>query len=202
MSDTATITQADLTHEVSGRTIPLPGAYTVDASHTTVDFVARHMMVSKVRGSFPVVNGTLFIGEEPSQSSLDVSVDVASVATRDENRDNHLRSADFFDVEQYPEMHFSSKAVRPGRGSDDWVLDGELTIKGISQPVTLDVEFLGAIADPFGGKRIGFTANGEVNREDFGLGWNMALEAGGVVVGKTVKIEIESELVKQEAAAA
>ncbi len=190
------LTATELTRTVEGRTVPLAGSYRIDPSHTTVDFVARHLMVSKVRGTFPGVSGSLVVADEPTSSSLEVNVDVASVHSRDEGRDAHLRSADFFDVERFPEMRFVAGSARAE--GDGWVVDGELTIKGTTRPVSLQVEFLGAIADPWaGGSRIGFSASGEVNREDFGLGWNVALEAGGVVVGKSVRIEIESELVKE-----
>jgi polyisoprenoid-binding protein YceI len=178
MSDTSTLSTPGITREVDGRTIPVAGTYQIDAAHTTVDFVARHMMVSKVRGSFPGVSGSLV---------------VASVQTREEARDNHLRSEDFFHVERFPEMQYHATSARPA--GDGWVVDGELTIKGVTRPVSLEIEFLGAVTDPYGNARLGFSATGELNREDFNLGWNMALEAGGVVVGKTVKLEIESELI-------
>lgn len=195
MTNTATSPETELTRNLEGRAIPLPGSYAIDASHTSVGFVARHLMVSKVRGSFPEVSGTLQIAEDPGTSSLDVTVGTASVTTREDQRDAHLRSADFFDVEKFPVMRFVSTSARAA--GENWVVEGELTIKETSRPVSLDVEFLGAITDPWGGSRIGFSAATEINREDFGLGWNMALEAGGVVVGKTVRIEIEAELVRQ-----
>jgi polyisoprenoid-binding protein YceI len=188
-------TPAGLTRTLEGRVLPLAGSYTIDASHTSVGFVARHLMVSKVRGSFPEVSGTLQVAEDPTASSLEVTVGTASVTTREDQRDAHLRSADFFEVEKYPEMRFAASSARAH--GENWVVEGELTIKETTRPVSLEVEFLGAITDPWGGSRIGFSASTEINREDFGLGWNMALEAGGVVVGKTVRIEIEAELVRQ-----
>jgi polyisoprenoid-binding protein YceI len=196
MSDAETTAASALTRSVDGRNVPQPGTYNLDPSHTTVDFVARHLMVTKVRGTFPKVSGTIVVAEQPADSHVEVTIETASVTTRDETRDTHLRSADFFDVEKFPEMRFVSTRVVPE--GDDWVLEGDLTIKETTRPVRLNLEFLGAVSDPWGGTRLGFSASAEVNREDFGLGWNVALEAGGVVVGKTAKIEIESELVRAE----
>ncbi|HVB06959.1 MAG TPA: YceI family protein [Acidimicrobiales bacterium] len=196
MTDLSTDTESpELTHIVDGREVPAAGTYHLDPSHTTVDFVARHLMVTKVRGTFPAVTGRIVVGEDPTASHLEVDVEVASVTTRDDKRDEHLRSADFFDTEKFPTMRFvADRAVPDG---DNWVVEGDLTIKATTRPVRLAVEFLGAIRDPWGGSRLGFSASTEVNREDFGLGWNVALEAGGVVVSKTARIEIESELVKE-----
>ena len=190
MSD---LTTAPLTRTVNGRLVPNSGTYRVDSSHTTVDFVARHLMMAKVRGTFAGVTGTLTVGEDPIQSSLEAIIDTSTVNTREEGRDTHLRSADFFDVENHPQMTFRSSSVRPK--GDHWVADGELTIRGTTKPLTLDIEFLGAITDPWGGSRVAFSATGELDREEFGLTWNAALETGGVLVGKTVKIEIDAELV-------
>lgn len=195
MTDTQSTQESALTRTVEGRVVPVPGTYTLDSSHTSVGFVARHMMVTKVRGTFEGVTGSLVVGEDHTAPQLDVTVDVNSISTRDDQRDAHLRSADFFDVEGFPTMHFVATKARPK--GEDWVVDGELTIRGTTRPVSLDVEFLGGVVDPWGGSRLGFSASTEINREDFGLGWNVALEAGGVVVGKTVKLEIEAELVHQ-----
>jgi polyisoprenoid-binding protein YceI len=186
--------QAAATREVDGRTVPAAGRYSIDAAHTTVGFVARHLMVAKVRGQFPVSSGSLVVGENPLDSSLEVEMDVAAVATGEEQRDAHLRSADFFDVERFPTMRYVASSVRPsGR---DWVVEGELTIRDESRPVELQLEFLGAVKDPWGGERLAFSASAEIDREQFGLTWNVALEAGGVLVGKIIKIEIEAELVR------
>jgi len=192
MTDTTT---APLSRTVEGRLVPTPGTYQIDLSHTTVDFVARHLMVAKVRGTFREVQGTLTVGESPEDSSLEVTVGMASVDTREEARDTHLRSADFFDVENFPTMTYSTTAIRPK--GDRWIADGQLTIRGNTRPVALEIEFLGSISDPWGGARIAFSATGEIDREEFGLTWNAAIETGGVVVSKAIKIEIEAELVHQ-----
>jgi polyisoprenoid-binding protein YceI len=184
-----------LTRTVEGNLVPAAGAFHTDPSHTTVDFVARHLMIAKVRGTFPGVTGVLVVGENPENSTLDVTVEMATVNTRDEGRDTHLRSADFFDVENYPTMTYTSTSVKPS--GDRWTTEGQLTIHGVTRTVPLTIEFLGSIADPWGGSRIAFSAQGEIDREDFGLTWNAAIETGGVVVSKVIKIEIEAELVLQ-----
>lgn len=187
---------AELTRDFNGVTIPTPGTFTLDPSHTRVGFVARHMMVAKVRGSFPKLEGTLTIAENPLESQVDVTVQVASVTTGDENRDAHLRSADFFEVEKYPTMRFVSNLVEP-LGPGRFRVQGDLTIRDVTRPITLEAELEGLVVDPYGNQRIGFSATGEVDREDFGLTWNVAIEAGGVVVGKQVRIEIEGEAVRK-----
>jgi polyisoprenoid-binding protein YceI len=184
-----------LTRSVAERLVPETGTYALDASHSTVDFVARHLVVAKVRGTFTGVTGELTVGAEPESSTLSVTIDMSSVNTREEARDTHLRSADFFDVANYPEMKYVSTSVRPV--GDHWIIDGELTVHGVSKVVPLNVEFLGGVADPWGGERIAFSANAEIDREHFGLTWNAALEAGGVVVSRNIKIEIEAEFVRQ-----
>lgn len=189
MTDTATAT----TRTVDGNQLPLAGTYAIDASHTHVGFTVRHMMVSKVRGKFDRFDGSVVIADEPTQSAVNVSVELDSINTNDENRDGHLRSADFFNTEANKVMTFASTAVRADGST--WDVDGDLTINGVTKSVTLAVEFEGALVDPYNNLRIGFSASGEINREDFGLGWNAALETGGVVVGKQVKLEIEAEAV-------
>ncbi len=177
-------------------TLPATGTYAVDPAHSHVGFAVRHLMVSKVRGRFAEFDATLTIADEPLQSSVEVTVQLASIDTRDEKRDAHLRSPDFFDVERHPTMTFRSTAVREA-GDGRYDVDGELTIGAASGPVTLAVTFDGAARDPWGGERVGFSARGRINREAFGLAWNQALETGGVLVGKDVDLEIESEFVKQ-----
>lgn len=181
------------TRTVNGVELPTPGTYGIDASHTHVGFTVRHMMVSKVRGKFDRFEGAITIAEEPTQSSVNVTVELDSINTNDEARDGHLRSADFFNTDANKQMTFASTAVRASGSS--WTVDGNLTLNGITKPVTLDVEFEGALIDPYNMLRIGFSATGEIDREEFGVGWNAALETGGVVVGKTVKLEIEAEAV-------
>jgi polyisoprenoid-binding protein YceI len=176
------------------REIPVPGAYTIDPAHTSVEFVGRHLMITKVRGRFPEVSGTITIAEEPGQSHVEVDIDVASVETGNADRDEHLRSGDFFDADNHPTMSFRSTSVGAVR-SGSWLVTGDLTVRGVSHPVTLQVNFEGAGASPAGDDRIAFTAAGEVNREDWGLTWNMSLETGGVLVGKKVAIELNVQAV-------
>ena len=165
------------------------GTWTLDPSHSEVLFSVRHMMISKVRGTFGVKAATLTAPENPLEATVEATVDVASIDTKDEGRDNHLRSADFFDVETYPTMEFRSTGVRIENG--DFLVDGNLTIKGITKPVTFDFDFGGFGTDPWGNYKAGATAKTVINREDFGLTWNAALETGGVLVGKDVTIELD-----------
>jgi len=185
------MTTAVLTDQLAGLT---PGTWTVDPAHSRVGFVARHLMISKVRGNFGRFSGTVEIDPDPTRSSLHAEVDTASVGTGDESRDAHLRSADFFDVEAYPTMSLRSTAVRAD--GDRLTLAGELTIKDVTAPVELALEFDGVETDPWGGTRAGFSAVAEVNRRDFGLEWNVALDSGGMLVGEKVRIELDVELVR------
>jgi polyisoprenoid-binding protein YceI len=183
------------TRVIDGAEVPTPGTYAIDPSHTHAGFVVRHLMVSKVRGAFSGVSGTVTVADDLNDSTVEVEIDPATIDTRDAGRDEHLRSADFFGTDEHPTITYVSTGLR--KDGADWVLDGDLTIKGVSRPVRLDVEFLGAITDPWGGSRLGFTAAGELDREEWGLNWNQALEAGGVVVGRKATLEIEAELVRQ-----
>ncbi len=183
------------TRTVDGTEVPAPGTYAIDASHSHAGFQVRHLMVSKVRGVFSGVSGTVEVADDVAASTVQVEIDPATIDTRDAGRDEHLRSADFFGTDEFGSITYTSTGVR--RDGGNWVLDGELTIKGVAKPVSLDVEFLGSATDPWGGSRLGFTAGGELDREDWGLNWNQALETGGVVVGKKVTLEIEAELVRQ-----
>ena len=179
------------------RVIPVAGIYDIDGAHTSVEFVGRHLMITKVRGRFADFDGSIVIADVPEESSTEVVIQAASIDTSDEKRDGHLRSADFFDVEQYPTLTFRSSGVEQGkRGS--WTLNGELTVRGVTKPVALDLDFEGATIDPWGGQRIAFTAVTDVDREDWGLTWNQALEAGGVLVGKKVRIELNVQAVRQQ----
>jgi polyisoprenoid-binding protein YceI len=174
----------------------LSGDWDFDPAHTRIGFSARHAMVTTVRGSFNDVTGRLYADvEDMSKSYAEVTLKAASVDTRNQQRDDHLRSADFFDVANHPSLTFRSTGV--SGGGSDWKLDGELTIAGVTKPVTLDVEFEGVVVDPWGNTKAGFVASTTVNREDFGLTWNAALETGGFLVGKTVTIDLEVELGKQ-----
>jgi polyisoprenoid-binding protein YceI len=171
-----------------------PGVWNVDPSHSTIGFVARHLMVSKVRGHFATFSGTLTVAEDPLQSKVEATVDIASVTTNDETRDGHLKSADFFDLEKNATMTLVSTGI--DKAGSNYVLHTNLTIKGITKPVDFDLEFDGVSADPWGGTRAGFSAEADVNRKDWGLEWNVALETGGVLVGEKVKIQLEIEAVK------
>lgn len=171
-----------------------PGTWTIDPSHTTLGFVARHLVVAKVRGRFGAVTGDITIAENHLASSVTASIEMASVDTGDAGRDEHLRGADFFDVEQFPTMTFTSTKVT-GDGSD-YTLTGDLTIKGVTKPVTLDLEFDGVSGDPWGGTRAGFTATGEIDRREWGLEWNVALDTGGMLVGEKIKLQLDIEAVR------
>jgi len=166
-----------------------PGTWTLDPSHSEVHFSVRHMMISKVRGTFGVKSATLYAPENPLEARVEATVDVTSLDTNDAGRDGHLRSADFFDVENHPTMEFHSTGVRIERG--DFLVDGNLTIRGVTRPVTFDFDFGGFGTDPYGNYKAGATAKAVIDREDFGLTWNAALETGGVLVGKDVTIELD-----------
>lgn len=170
-----------------------------DASHSEVSFKVRHMMFSKVTGYFNEWSGDFaFDPENPTSGKVSVSINAASVDTKNDGRDDHLRSGDFFDVENYPELRFESTSFEEA-GKGKLKLNGNLTIRGTSKPITLDVEYHGKGIDPWGKERVGFSATAKLDREDYGLGWNQALEAGGVLVGKTVEIEIQVQAVAAEA---
>ncbi|MEU7840685.1 YceI family protein [Micromonospora sp. NPDC049114] len=185
-----------VTRDWDGLTIPTAGTYVLDAAHKRVGFVARHMMVSKVRGEFNEATATITVAEDPLQSSVVATIQGASIDTTQGDRDAHLRSPEFLDVEKYPTLEFRSTGVKSRRGNE-FVLTGELTIKDVTRPVELEVEFEGVGRSPFGQDIFGFSASTEIDREEFGLTWNVTLETGGVLVGKKIKIEIEGEAVRQ-----
>ena len=170
------------------------GTWEIDASHSTVGFTARHLMVSKVRGRFTSFHGTISIAPDQGLSSVTVSIDTPSIDSRDDNRDAHLRSADFLDVETWPTMTFVSTGVHVLAG-DRFEVDGDLTIRGVTRPVRLTGEFAGVQRDPWGGTRAGFEARTEFSRKDFGLEWNVPLDGGGVLVGDRVGVDLEIEAV-------
>ena len=177
---------------------PLTRTWTIDASHTEVEFSVRHLMISNVKGRFGTVKGELTLDPTtPGKASIDVSIDVTSIDTREEKRDAHLRSPDFFDAGHFPTMAFTGGAFT-GDPEGEFKLAGNLTIRGVTKPITLDVTFEGAGNDPWGGSRRGFSPKGKLLRSAFGLEWNAALETGGVVVGDEVKITINTELVLQK----
>lgn len=211
-----------------GMTIPAPGSYLLDPAHKRIGFLARHMMVSPVRGEFGEATAEIIVDPDPVNSSVTATIRAASLGTGNADRDAHLSSADFLDVERYPTLEYRSTGIRqqpdrddsifywarlrsqrPGRRSEvvvpeqisrtsgRFVLTGELTVKGITRPVDLQVEFGGARRDPYGQDIFGFSATAEIEREAYGLVWNVALESGGVLVGKTVRIEIAGEAIRQ-----
>jgi polyisoprenoid-binding protein YceI len=169
------------------------GTWTIDPSHSDVSFSVRHLMVSKVRGSFRRFSGELRIEKDLEASSVAATIDMASIDTRDPDRDAHLRSVEFFDVERYPMMTFRSTGIR--RDGDRFVLAGDLEIHGITRPVDLTVEFNGVTVDPLGGRRAGFSATTEINRRDFGIDFHMPLDGGGAVVGDKVNVQLEIEAI-------
>ena len=184
------------TREYQGVQVPEAGTYAFDQGHTTIEFVGRHLMITKVRGRFTDFDGQIVIGEAPEDSSVEVTINVASVDSSDEKRAGHLRSPDFLDVEHYPTITFRSTKVDVGDDGTAQVT-GDLTVKDVTRPVTLHVEFDGAQVDPWGGQRLGFSAHTEIDREDWGLTWNVALETGGMLVSKKIRLEFNVEAVKQ-----
>lgn len=175
------------------QTPPTTSTWTIDPTHSSVEFAVKHMMFSTVKGRFSDVKGTITLDEQdPTNSKVDVEIAVASIDTRDEGRDTHLRSPDFFDAETFPTMTFQSTGVEP---ADDGTLrvTGTLQIRDVAKEVVLDATFNGRGTSPFGPQVVGYSAATTINRKDFGLNWNAALEAGGVLVGEEVKISIEIE---------
>ncbi len=188
---------------MSTTTLPstLTGSYTIDPTHSRVGFVARHAMVAKVRGSFNEFAGTGYLdAENPAASRVELTIQAASIDTRNADRDAHLRSNDFFDMENHPEIRFVSTAVERVE-ADNYRVNGDLTIKGVTKPVTVDVEFTGTALDPFGNQRVGFEGKTTVNRSDWGINWNAALEAGGVLLGEKVVLEFEIAAIRTPDAA-
>jgi len=182
-------------------TIPttLTGTYAIDPTHSRIGFVARHAMVTKVRGSFNEFEGTgYFEAENPAGSHLTLTIQAASIDTRNADRDGHLRSNDFFDMETYPTITFASTAVEQ-TGDTDYRVTGDLTIKGVTKPVTVDFEHTGSAVDPYGNQRIGFEGTTTVNRKDWGVSWNAALDAGGVLVSEKVTLELEVSAIRTDA---
>jgi polyisoprenoid-binding protein YceI len=173
--------------------------WNIDTSHSGVHFTVRHMVVSKVRGSFDRWQGVVdFDVENPAASKVSVRIDAASIDTREEKRDAHLRSPDFFDVEKFPAMTFESTEVEK-LDSDHYRVSGNLTIHGVEKAVVLEAEYLGSAKDPWGNQRLGFAAHTTINRKDYGLGWNQVLEAGGVLVGDKIEIALDVQAVRAQA---
>jgi polyisoprenoid-binding protein YceI len=178
-------------------TVPgyISGTWAIDPVHSDVGFTVRHMMVSKVRGRFARFEGQIVTGENPADSTVTASIDLTSIDTNNAQRDEHIRSADFFEVEKYPTMTFTSTGVR--QDGDDLILDGDLNLKGVTKQVALRLELNGFGPDPYGGTRAGFSASTEINRRDFGVNFNAALETGGAVVADKIAIHLEIEAVLQ-----
>ena len=174
----------------------LNGTYTLDPSHTEIGFTARHAMVTKVRGAFNEFEGTATTGANLTDARIDVTIQAASVDTKSADRDGHLRSGDFFDVETYPTIRFTSTEIT-SPDAETLRVAGDLTIKDVTKPVVIDFEYDGAALDPFGNQRVGLTGKVEVNRKDFGLVWNAALETGGVLVSENVTLTFEVSAIKQ-----
>ncbi|BDG58977.1 YceI family protein [Caldinitratiruptor microaerophilus] len=175
--------------------------WVIDPSHTTVEFAVRHMMIATVKGRFAGVEGHILA--DPSDlttAQAEVTIDVASIDTREPQRDEHLRSPDFFDAANFPKITFKSREIRR-KGENEYEMTGDLTIRGVTRPVTLSLTSEGQAKDPWGNERAAFTVSGKINRKDFGLNWNVVLETGGILVGEEVRISVEVEAIKQAAAA-
>ncbi len=175
----------------SSTVVPAVGTWTIDASHSDLRITARHLMVAKVRGTFEEFSGTIVVAEDPLESTVEFEADAASITTGTPDRDAHLRSPDFLDADSYPTVSFRSTGL--ARNGDDWKLSGDLTIRGVTKPVTFDMSFEGATTDPYGNTKAGFVATGEVDRRQWGLEWNVPLENGGVLVSEKFKIEFDVE---------
>jgi polyisoprenoid-binding protein YceI len=182
--------------ERDGLAVPTPGTYAIDPAHTVVSAVARHLVVSKVRGAFSGVTGTITVADEPSRSAVAATIPADTINTGVADRDAHLRSADFLDVDNHPTLNFRSTRVL-AQGGNEFVVRGELTIRGVTREVDLAVEFDGAARSPWGQEVIAFTATTELDREEFGMTWNQALETGGVLVGRKLKVEISAQAIRQ-----
>jgi polyisoprenoid-binding protein YceI len=178
-------------------TTPTVTTWNIDPAHSHVEFAVKHLMISTVKGRFGVVRGTVRTDEaDPTKNRVEVEIDAESIDTREPQRDAHLKSADFFDIEKFPKLTFTSTRIADVDG-DSFKLTGDLAIHGVTRPVTLDVTSEGRGKDPWGGERAGFSATGKIKRSEFGLTWNQVLETGGFVVGDDVKIALEIELVKK-----
>jgi polyisoprenoid-binding protein YceI len=186
-NETSTIAQGQMS-------APSAGTWMIDPAHSIVGAVARHLMVSKVRGRFGSFGGTVQVADPLHDSRVEVTIDAASIDTGNPQRDEHMRSGDFLDVENHPTIEFRSTGLEP-TGDSRFRLHGDLTIRGITRPIGLDVEYLGLSTDPWGNARIAFSATGEVDREEFGMTWNQALEAGGVLVGRRLRVELDVQAV-------
>ena len=182
--------------QIDGRPVPATGTYAIDPTHSKIEAVARHLMVTKVRGHFTEYEGTVNIAEDVAESTVELALVAGSISTGVSDRDEHLKSPDFLDVDNHPTLTFRSTSIEPQ--GDNWTLNGDLTIIDTTRPISLDLEFLGVIADPWGNEKAAFSASGELKRHDFGLSWNVPLDGGGVLVSETFKLEIEAQLMAQQ----
>lgn len=184
--------------EVSAPQALEAGSYQIDPAHTVVEFTIKHLMISTVKGRFGTVSGEISIDtSEPARSSVTVTIDASSIDTREPQRDAHLRSPDFFDVERFPTITFRSRKIEPSDRDSTYRVIGDLTIRDVTREVAFDATYLGKAIDPWGNTKVGFAAETALNRRDFGLNWNVALEAGGFLVGDSVKINLEVQAAKQ-----
>jgi polyisoprenoid-binding protein YceI len=186
---------AAVTRIADGAKLPAPGRWQIDPGHTELAFIGRHFMLTKVRGRFTGLTGVIEVAEAPGDSTVAVTVDMTTVESGNDARDEHLRSADFFDVAHHPTATFSARVA--GWQGTRGELAGELTLRDVTRPVTLQAEYVGYTADPWGGHRVVFAAAGTIDREDWGLTWNLPLDGGGLVVSREIRIEIELEAVLQ-----
>ena len=188
-------TRAVPTRTIDGIELPAAGTWTIDPGHTELAFVGRHFMLTRIRGRFVGVEGAVVVGDDPAESTIEVQIDMTSVDSGDQARDDHLRSPDFFDVDQWPTATFRSSAVT--WTGDEGEVAGDLTIRDVTHPVTLTVTYLGHVLDPWDNDRAVFSAKAVLDREDWGLTWNMPLANGGLVVSKRIELEINVETVRQ-----
>jgi len=177
--------------------LPATGVYQIDPAHSSIEIVVRHLVVARVRGRFSEFSGEIVVAEKPEDSSVNVEIKTASIDTNQPDRDADLKSANFFDVENHPTATFRSTGLQIKGEGEEFLVDGELTIQGTTRPVQLTAAYGGPVTDPYGNEKIAFHAETEINREEFGMTWNVALETGGVLVGKLAKVEIDIEALRQ-----
>lgn len=176
----------------------IAGTWKLDPTHSEISFTVKHLMISKVRGTFEKFDVTIVTAENPADSTIEATIDVASVNTGVEARDNHLRSSDFFLVEEHPTMTFTSTSIEGDPASGEFTVKGDLALRGVTQPIVLKGEFGGIVQDPYGNTRAGASASTKINRHDFGVSWNAALEAGGVTLGDQISVTLDLEVVLQK----
>lgn len=185
-----------MTTELNSRTeAPAVGTYQLDPAHSDLRVVARHLMVSKVTGTFTGVSGSIEVAEDLTESRVEIVADASTVTTGAADRDGHLKSPDFLNADVYPQVTFRSTEVSPAGSA--WKLTGDLTIRDVTKPVTFDVEYSGSVVDPYGNEKAVFTASGQIDREEWGLVWNVPLDGGGVLVSKVFKVEFDVQAVRQ-----